>query len=89
MRCPFKTIITSVRIPTKPWYSPTIPLVGKGIRLLSRLTRHGGSAFPARSSKPWTRDFSPVHSHSFLWGSFWSPVPTAKHHDAYDRLNVG
>ncbi|MEE8733890.1 MAG: MurT ligase domain-containing protein [Bifidobacterium crudilactis] len=32
----------------KPWYSPTIPLVGKGIRLLSRLTRHGGSAFPGK-----------------------------------------
>lgn len=41
----------------KPWYSSSIPLLGKGIRLLSRLTRHGGSAFPGKIVESLDPDF--------------------------------
>lgn len=32
----------------RPWYAFSIPLLGKGIRALSRLAKHGGSAFPGK-----------------------------------------
>ncbi|MFT8704907.1 MurT ligase domain-containing protein [Bifidobacterium aquikefiricola] len=41
----------------KPWYSRMIPLLGKSIRALSRLTRHGGSAFPGKVIEACDPDF--------------------------------
>lgn len=32
----------------KPWYSFATPAIGKLVRIASRLTRHGGSAFPGK-----------------------------------------
>lgn len=34
--------------PRKPWYAFATPALGKGVRWASRLTRHGGSAFPGK-----------------------------------------
>ncbi|MFT8533507.1 MurT ligase domain-containing protein [Bifidobacterium aquikefiri] len=41
----------------KPWYSFLIPILGKSIRALSRLTRHGGSAFPGKVIEACDPDF--------------------------------
>lgn len=34
--------------PRKPWYGFATPFIGKGVRKVARLTRHGGSAFPGK-----------------------------------------
>lgn len=35
-------------IPSRPWYAWMMPLIGKTIRAISRLLRHGGSALPGK-----------------------------------------
>ena len=38
----------SQRVPRGPLYGFATPLIGKGVRWASRVTRHGGSAFPGK-----------------------------------------
>ncbi|MFT9306345.1 MurT ligase domain-containing protein [Bifidobacterium fermentum] len=41
----------------EPWYAFMIPALGKGIRALSRLARHGGSALPGKVIEACDPDF--------------------------------
>lgn len=36
------------QLPAKPWYAFAVPFVGKSVRLLARVARHGGSALPGK-----------------------------------------
>lgn len=38
----------TVTVPRRPWYSFATPTVGRIVRSLARLTRHGGSALPGK-----------------------------------------
>ncbi len=39
---------TGTPAPRAPWYSFATPTIGKGVRWASRITHHGGSAFPGK-----------------------------------------
>lgn len=38
----------SSEAPRKPWHGFATPFIGKGVRKVARLTKHGGSAFPGK-----------------------------------------
>ena len=39
---------TGTPAPRAPWYAFATPTIGKGVRWASRITHHGGSAFPGK-----------------------------------------
>lgn len=45
------------QLPAKPWYAFAVPFVGKAVRLLARVTRHGGSALPGKVAERMDPDF--------------------------------
>lgn len=42
------TAIDKTAVGRGPWYGFATPLLGKTVRWASRVTRHGGSAFPGK-----------------------------------------